>query len=65
MGDCTNREDKKIGGCNDVDTDDVMDWQLLYLPLPRNVDQPRTSGSQATIDRASDLPPPCSICGIW
>ena len=38
MGDCTNREDKKIGGCNDADTDDVMGWQLLYLLLPQDVD---------------------------
>lgn len=23
MNDCTNREDKKVEGCNDADTDDV------------------------------------------
>ena len=64
MGDCTNREDKKVGGCNDVDTDDVMDWQLLYLSFSRDVDRPRTSGGWATIDWAGDLPPLCSTCGI-
>ena len=46
----TNREDKKVGGCNDVDTNDVMGWQLIYLPLPRDADRPRTSGSWATVD---------------
>ena len=50
MGDCTNREDKKVGGYNDVDTDDVMGWQLIYLHLPWDVDRPRISGSQATVD---------------
>ena len=45
MDDCTNRDDKNVRGCNDANTDDVMGWQLIYLPLPRDVDQPRTSGS--------------------
>ena len=50
IGDCTNYKDKKVEGYNDVDTDDVMGRQLLYLRLPRDVDRPRTSGSRATVD---------------
>ena len=64
MGNCTNREDKKVGGYNDADIDEVMGWQLIYLPFPQDVYQPWTNGSGATIDWAGDLPPPCSTCGI-
>ena len=50
MTNYTNRGDKKVGGCNDADTDEVMSWRLIYLPSSRYVDQPRTSGSRATVD---------------
>ena len=30
MGDCTNRGDRKVESCNDVDIDKVMDWRLIY-----------------------------------
>ena len=50
MGDCINHENKKVEDWNDVDTDEVMGWQLIYLLSPRDVDRPRTSGSQATVD---------------
>ena len=50
MGDYTNRDDKKVGGCNDADTNEMMGWQLIHLHLLWDVDQPRTSGSRATIN---------------
>ena len=56
--------DKKVGGCNDADIDEVMSWRLIYLPSSWYVDQPRTSGSRATVNWVGDLPPPCSTCGI-
>ena len=39
MGDCTNREDKKVGDCNDADTNDVMgDNYYIYLSLEMSID---------------------------
>ena len=30
MGDCTNRGDRKVESSNDVDTNKVTDWRLIY-----------------------------------
>ena len=39
MGDCTNREDKKVRDCNDADTNDVMgDNYYIYLSLEMSID---------------------------